>query len=947
MQNLSFRHPTPRASKRVRSSRSHRQLDLRVALFERRQLLSDATPSPTVCPNCGGSHNICVSGDPAWQMQVAEQLGLASSNGPEYQIGGRWSSTVTNPSTGSAGNPVTLTWGFVADGLSIPGFNGEPTAGSNLQARLNTIYGSSTTWLPIFQSIYDRWSAVSGLSYSFFGLSDDGAAFGSSGGVAGVRPDIRISGHNVDGASNVLAYNFYPANGGDMVIDTGDLTGSGYMTNTSSNSLRLRNVIAHEHGHGLGLAHVMPVPGDASAGGGTKLMEPFVSTNFDGPQFDDILAAQFNYGDPFEKNGRNDTAATANSFGTLGASGNLTNSSLSAWVNANNPTSPRSIANGSDLDFFSFTITEAKNVSFTVSPFGPTYNQGPQTTPATTPTLFNASAQGDLSIAIISSNGSTVLSTANATGLGSSETVSVSNLAAGTYYLRVGINAATSTSTPTQAYNISTSIASTIVVAPPAPSAPNLTAGSDSGRFNNDRVTNDNTPTFTGTAEVGSTVNILFNGVSVGSAVATTGSYFITTSARPDGVYSVTATATNSAGTGPASGSITVTIDTTAPLAPQNLRVLAADDTGLSSSDNITNIKTPRLTGDAEANSAVDIAGPGTFAGNFTGGAGFIASFGTATLPEGTSNIIATTTDLAGNSSTGIASLNVIVDTIAPAAPTGNALFTNDDTGVSSTDGLTRVKTPRVAGSAENNARVDVLQGTTVLASGTSSSGSYLTAALPPRPDGAQSYIVRATDVAGNASTDASITFTVDTVAPTVASVSFVRSDRQSAFADFSEPIGTPGNFNFRNNTTSTNTSATPFVVDADTIEYRVVGNTLTDGVYTADFGAGGLTDLAGNPAFTPSPALSFNYLRADFNNTSTVNFDDLLILAANYNGTGNNSQGDANYDGAVNFDDLLILAASYNTSLPGTASIVAPPPANSPTADDAGNPPGIAADVL
>jgi hypothetical protein len=52
-----------------------------------------------------------------------------------------------------------------------------------------------------------------------------------------------------------------------------------------------------------------------------------------------------------------------------------------------------------------------------------------------------------------------------------------------------------------------------------------------------------------------------------------------------------------------------------------------------------------------------------------------------------------------------------------------------------------------------------------------------------------------------------------------------------------------------------------------------------------------------------------------------TVNFDDLLLLAANYNALTNVnwSKGDFNYDGAVNFDDLLVLAANYNVSGGGT----------------------------
>jgi hypothetical protein len=54
-----------------------------------------------------------------------------------------------------------------------------------------------------------------------------------------------------------------------------------------------------------------------------------------------------------------------------------------------------------------------------------------------------------------------------------------------------------------------------------------------------------------------------------------------------------------------------------------------------------------------------------------------------------------------------------------------------------------------------------------------------------------------------------------------------------------------------------------------------------------------------------------------DADRNGAVNFDDLLILAKNYNGTGRTwSQGDFNGDGVVNFDDLLVLAKNYNRSV-------------------------------
>ncbi|MFT3789424.1 MAG: autotransporter-associated beta strand repeat-containing protein [Tepidisphaeraceae bacterium] len=59
--------------------------------------------------------------------------------------------------------------------------------------------------------------------------------------------------------------------------------------------------------------------------------------------------------------------------------------------------------------------------------------------------------------------------------------------------------------------------------------------------------------------------------------------------------------------------------------------------------------------------------------------------------------------------------------------------------------------------------------------------------------------------------------------------------------------------------------------------------------------------------------------IKGDATLDGTVNFSDLLTLAANYNGTSKNwGNGDFTYDGTVNFNDLLALAANYNQSLTG-----------------------------
>jgi hypothetical protein len=67
-----------------------------------------------------------------------------------------------------------------------------------------------------------------------------------------------------------------------------------------------------------------------------------------------------------------------------------------------------------------------------------------------------------------------------------------------------------------------------------------------------------------------------------------------------------------------------------------------------------------------------------------------------------------------------------------------------------------------------------------------------------------------------------------------------------------------------------------------------------------------------------------------DANLDGSVDFNDLVKLAQNYNVTTGETwfEGDFNYDGAVDFNDLVMLAQHYNTAVPagglGSASFSA-----------------------
>jgi type VI protein secretion system component Hcp len=98
----------------------------------------------------------------------------------------------------------------------------------------------------------------------------------------------------------------------------------------------------------------------------------------------------------------------------------------------------------------------------------------------------------------------------------------------------------------------------------------------------------------------------------------------------------------------------------------------------------------------------------------------------------------------------------------------------------------------------------------------------------------------------------------------------------------------------------------------------------LLDGDYRATLTAGSVADAAGNPLALST--LDFFAFAGDANHDRTVDFNDLVALAQNYNTAGKTfAQGNFNYDpaGNVDFNDLVILAQRYNTSLPAAGAPV------------------------
>jgi len=321
-----------------------------------------------------------------------------------YFTGGRWP-------VGALGSPITVTYSFPPDGITMDAGSGNPNV---LHADLTGIFGSEAVWKNLYRQVFDRWSQITGNIYTE--VTDDGSFWGASGPIHGGsnRGDIRLWSRFIDGGSGVLAFNFFPGNGvgGDMVIDSGENWGSG----ANLNFRFFRNVVAHENGHGMGLFHVCTDTGHRA------LMNPFLSTVFDGPQHDDIRGMQRLYGDFNEPN---NTIGTATDLGFF-------NPMDSATI------FDASVSGGED-DYYGMTIAGSSLLNVTVTPTGQSYNQAAQSNNGSCSLgpIIDSLTQHDLRIRVFNSTG-TELVNVNTSPAGVPETlVNASLPGGGTFFVVV------------------------------------------------------------------------------------------------------------------------------------------------------------------------------------------------------------------------------------------------------------------------------------------------------------------------------------------------------------------------------------------------------------------------------------------------------------------------------------------------------------------------------
>ncbi|EHN8791839.1 BapA prefix-like domain-containing protein [Enterobacter kobei] len=365
------------------------------------------------------------------------------------------------------------------------------------------------------------------------------------------------------------------------------------------------------------------------------------------------------------------------------------------------------------------------------------------------------------------------------------------------------------------------------------------------GTLTSGNTTNDARPTFNGTGDVGSTVHVIVDGNEIGTAVVNAqGNWTFTPgSDLSDGPHAITFNATDAAGnTGSTTAPFNLTVDTGVPSAP--VISTAADNVGSVqtplSSGQSTDDTTPTLNGTATANATVTVYENGQPIGTaLADGTGAWSFTPSTPLSSGSHTWTATVTDAAGNVSPASPGFTLVVDTTAPNAPVISQAI--DDVGSITgpiTSGQTTDDTvPRLVGTSEPFATVNIYEGTTLVGTGTADgTGNWSILLNTTLTTGAHSFTAQATDAAGNTSvSSASFSLTIDTTPPALPVLTSILDDVGNA----ATPVANGGLTNDAQPTLSGTAEAGSTV--------KIFDNGVQIGSVTATGGAW---------SFTPSPAL-------------------------------------------------------------------------------------------
>ncbi|ELW8651202.1 BapA prefix-like domain-containing protein [Salmonella enterica] len=358
--------------------------------------------------------------------------------------------------------------------------------------------------------------------------------------------------------------------------------------------------------------------------------------------------------------------------------------------------------------------------------------------------------------------------------------------------LSEGLNILTATATDAAGNSSPTSSVFSVTLDTQPPAQPDAPLISDNvapiiGNIGNNGATNDTTPTFSGTGEIGSTIILYNNGSEIGrTTVGDNGSWSFTPAALTPETYTITVTETDIAGNiSPPSASVTFTLDTTAPANP--VITFAEDNVG-EVQDTIvsgatTDDNTPVIHGTGDIGNIITLYNGSSVLGVVT-----VDETGTWTLPvtsalpDGVYTLTAIAADAAGNSSPNSTAFTLTVDTTAPQTPILTSVVDDVAGGVTgnlANGQITNDNRPTLNGTAEAGSVISIYDGNTLLGvTSANAGGAWSFTPTTGLNDGTRTLTVTATDPAGNVSPATSgFTIVVDTLAPTVPLITSIVDD--------------------------------------------------------------------------------------------------------------------------------------------------------------------------
>ncbi|EKL3862413.1 BapA prefix-like domain-containing protein [Salmonella enterica subsp. enterica serovar Infantis] len=364
--------------------------------------------------------------------------------------------------------------------------------------------------------------------------------------------------------------------------------------------------------------------------------------------------------------------------------------------------------------------------------------------------------------------------------------------------LSEGLNILTATATDAAGNSSPTSGVFSVTLDTQPPAQPDAPLISDNvapviGNIGNNGATNDTTPTFSGTGEIGSTIILYNNGSEIGrTTVGDNGSWNFTPAALTPETYTITVTETDIAGNiSPPSASVTFTLDTTAPANP--VITFAEDNVG-EVQDTIvsgatTDDNTPVIHGTGDIGSIITL-----YNGSSVLGVATVDETGTWTLPvtsalpDGVYTLTAIAADAAGNSSGVSNSFTFTVDTVPLQPPVVNEIL--DDiapvTGPLTDGAFTNDRMLTINGSGENGSTVTIYDNGVAIGTAVVTDGAW-TFNTPELSEVSHALTFSATDDAGNTTAQTQpITITVDITAPPAPTIQTVDDDgtRVAGLAD-------------------------------------------------------------------------------------------------------------------------------------------------------------------